>query len=109
MRIESLPLVSYDPLDYPEYGYRKVDICIDADGEVGEGVWCLMKPLNLLRYDEGNSTSTSIAIICNRLGVYSGIVAFYGIQPGQIVPIQFNMEYRPTVPIEWIKKVLNLK
>lgn len=90
MKLEKVP---YNPEFYPGFEYRKIDIIL---GDQGEGVWCLLAPKDLTLYDS-NSTTQSHAILCNDSVLYPGLVA------GQIVPIQFNGEFRASVISDWLE------
>ena len=104
-RIKNLPRITWDANEYdPElYGYAKVDVYIDEDHSIGERVFCIFRERDLIKYEDDKCNDTSLAILCNHCGIKSGIDELIGLNAGQIIPIQFNGEYNPTIPLEWIE------
>jgi len=104
-RFKKLPKTNWDisiyDLDY--YGYGDVDVFIDDTGKRGERVICIFREKDLKRYEDELCYDKSLAILCNDCGVESGITSLIGLNAGQIVPIQFNGDFNPTIPMEWIK------
>lgn len=104
MKIKRLPhmiwtMDAYHP-DY--YGYIEVDIYINAECTVGERVICIVRKKDLLRFDNDACFDSSIAILCNDCGTESGIDFLTDLNAGQVIPIQFNGDEPPSVPLEWI-------
>jgi len=106
MRIRNLPKTDWDislyNTDY--YGYGDVDVFTSKEKNIGERVICLFRKKDLEYYTNDSCTKTVFAILCNSCGVKSGINELRGLVAGQIVPIQFNGEYSPQIPLIWIQK-----
>jgi hypothetical protein len=104
-RIKNLPTVNWDGslYDTDKYGYAQVDIFVNEEQTIGERVFCIFREKDLVRYDDSNCYEISLAILCNHCGVKSGIDDLIGLNAGQIIPIQFNGEFNPIVPLEWIE------
>lgn len=104
MKPKRLPKTSWDIRlynpDYYEYG--DVDVFIDESNETGERVICLFRKDDIKKYDDENCHDLTFAILCNNCGIDSGIKPLLGLNAGQVVPIQFNGEFNPTIPLEWI-------
>lgn len=100
-----LPVTSWDAdlYDPSLYGYIKVNVYTDNAHAVGEEVFCIVRQKDLLRYDMDDCYDYSLGILCNDCGVHSGITELIGLNAGQIIPIQFNGEFNPSIPIEWIQ------
>lgn len=106
MRIRNLPKTDWDislyNTDY--YGYGDVDVFTSKEKNIGERVICLFRKKDLEYYTNDSCTKTVFAILCNSCGVKSGINELRGLVAGQIVPVQFNGEYNPQIPLNWIQK-----
>ena len=104
MKPKRLPKTNWDLRLYnPDYyDYGDVDIFLDDDCEVGERVICVFRKRDILKYDDPKCNDFTLGILCNHCGVKSGLTILSGLRAGQIVPVQFNGEYNPTIPIEWI-------
>jgi hypothetical protein len=106
MRIRNLPKTDWDislyNTDY--YGYGDVDVFTSKEKNIGERVICLFRKKDLEYYTNDSCTKTVFAILCNSCGVKSGISELRGLVAGQIVPVQFNGEYNPQIPLNWIQK-----
>lgn len=104
-RIRRLPTTcwSIDAYHPDYYGYGQVDIFVNQDETIGERVICIFRKKDLDKYDDDNCFDYSLAILCNDCGIYSGIPTLHGLNAGQIIPIQFNGDNIPTVPIDWIE------
>jgi hypothetical protein len=106
MRIRNLPKTDWDislyNTDY--YGYGDVDVFTSKEKNIGERVICLFRKKDLEYYTNDSCTKTVFAILCNSCGVKSGIPEVRGLVAGQIVPVQFNGEYNPQIPLIWIQK-----
>jgi hypothetical protein len=104
MRIRRLPVTDYDinnyDLDY--YGYGYVDIFINEEQTIGERVNCIFRLKDLQKFNDDNCIDFTFAILCNNCYVKSGIEYLKGLNCGQIIPVQFEGEYNPTIPLEWI-------
>ena len=105
MKPRHLPITNWDIRiynpDYYEHG--DVDIFVDLSNEIGERVVCLFRMGDIKKYEDPNCNDFTTAILCNNCGVKSGIKTLLGLNAGQIVPIQFNGEFNPTIPLEWIQ------
>lgn len=106
MRIKRLPFTDwdfelYDP-DY--YGYGNVDIFIDDSREIGERVNCIFRMKDIEKFKDDTCTDFTVAILCNHCGIKSGIKELDGLWAGQIIPVVFEGEFNPTVPLEWIEQ-----
>lgn len=106
MRIRNLPKTDWDISLYNTeyYGYGDVDVFTTKEKNIGERVICLFRKKDLEYYRNDSCTKTVFAILCNSCGVKSGINELRGLVAGQIVPIQFNGEYNPQIPLNWIQK-----
>jgi len=105
MRIKRLPITDWDLdlYDEDEYGYGDVDIFIDDERMVGERVNCIFRLKDIEKYDDNDCTDFTVAILCNSCFIKSGISELEGLNSGQIIPVRFEGEYNPTIPLEWIK------
>jgi hypothetical protein len=106
MRIRSLPIIDYDIENYSleSYGYADVDVFTDETELIGERVNCIFRKKDLEKVKLDECEDISFAILCNDCGEESGIELLKGLNAGQVIPIQFNNEYTPFVPYEWIKQ-----
>ena len=106
MRLKRLPIVSWDISEYsPDYyGYGDVDIYVDASYNVGERVICIFRKKDLIKYNDDKCKEVTFCILCNSCGIKSGISPLVGLNAGQIIPVRFNGEFNPTIPLEWIQK-----
>lgn len=96
-------MTSYNPDLYPTYEYvTNVGVYLNEEHTHGELVHCLLKPLNIIRYDDPTCAITSIGILCNSCGIESGIEFLHGLNAGQVVPIKFMGEFDPVIPREWL-------
>lgn len=106
MRIRKLPNTVWDisvyNLDY--YGYGDVDIFADDNESRGERAICIFRQKDLGKYNDENCHDFTFAILCNDCGIESRIRELRGLNAGQIIPVQFNGEYNPTIPLEWIRE-----
>jgi len=104
MKPKRLPKTSWDVQLYNQdyYAYGDVDIFIDTSNETGERVICLFRKRDIKKYEDENCNDFTLAILCNNCGIASGIKPLLGLNAGQIVPVQFNGEFNPTIPLEWI-------
>lgn len=104
MRIRKLPITCWSINAYHSdlYGYGQIDIFIDDDQRIGERVICIFRRKDLLKYDDNKCYDTTLAILCNDCGVHSGIYDLYGLNAGQIIPVQFNGPELPTIPSDWM-------
>lgn len=104
MKPKRLPKTNWDLRIYnPDYyDYGDVDIFIDEDNTIGERVICVFRRDDIKKYDDPKCNDLTLAILCSNCGVYSGIKPLLGLKAGQIVPVQFNGEFNPTIPLEWI-------
>jgi hypothetical protein len=105
MRIRNLPKTEWDLSVYNlrYYGYGDVDIFIDESNKIGERVICIFRKKDLIKYEKENCFDKTFAILCNDCGIESGISFLQGLSAGQIIPVQFNGEFNPTIPLDWIK------
>ena len=105
MRTRKLPKTDWDislyNTDY--YGYGDVDVFTSTEKNIGERVICLFRKKDLGYYSDDNCKQITFAILCNSCGVNSGIEELVGLDAGQIVPVQFNGEFNPQIPLNWIK------
>ena len=106
MRLKRLPKVSWDISEYsPDYyGYGDVDIYVDDSYNVGERVICIFRKKDLIKYNDNKCKDFTFCILCNSCGIKSGITSLLGLNAGQIIPVRFNGEFNPTIPLEWINK-----
>lgn len=106
MRIRNLPKTDWDINLYNTeyYGYGDVDVFTSNEKNIGERVICLFRKKDLEYYTNDSCTKTVFAILCNSCGVKSGINELRGLVAGQIVPVQFNNEYNPQIPLIWVQK-----
>jgi len=106
MRIKLLPTTYWEFKYYnpKAYGYGDVDVFLNESQDIGERVVCILRKKDMLKYNDDKCTDIVFGILCNDCGVHSGLVDLTGLNAGQIVPIQFNKEYNPTIPLEWIEK-----
>lgn len=106
MRVRNLPKTDWDislyNTDY--YGYGDVDVFTSKEKNIGERVICLFRKKDLENYSDDSCNNTTFAILCNSCGIKSGIPELRGLNAGQIVPVQFNGEFNPQIPLIWIKK-----
>ena len=106
MHVRKLPITIWDisvyNLNY--YGYGDVDIFTDGNENEGERAICIFRKKDLINYNDENCHDFTLAILCNDCGIESGINELKGLNAGQIIPVQFNGEYNPVIPLEWIKK-----
>jgi len=104
-RIRKLPKTcwSIDAYHADLYGYGQIEIFIDDYQEIGERVICIFRMKDLDKYNDINCFDTTLAILCNDCGVHSGIYDLYGLNAGQIIPIQFNGTDLPTIPVDWMR------
>lgn len=104
MRIRSLPIMDWDVEMYnpSHYGEGTVDIFIDEECRMGERVNCLFRMKDIEKYENDKCHDETLAILCNDCGVESEIMFLQGLQAGQVIPVQFNGEDNPTVPLEWV-------
>jgi len=104
MQPKRLPKINWDIRVYNPnyYDYGDVDIFLDEDNEIGERVICIFRKRDIKKYDDQKCTDLTFAILCNTCGVKSGITPLLGLNAGQVVPVQFNAEFNPSIPIEWI-------
>jgi hypothetical protein len=104
MRLKQLPITEWDincyNLEY--YGYGDVDVFIDESNMIGERVWCIFRKKDLEKYNDDLCFDTTFAILCNDTGTESGITCLKGLNAGQIIPVKFNGERNPSIPLEWI-------
>lgn len=105
MRIKNLPTTSWDLEDYDldYYGYGDVDIFTDKSLTVGERVWCIFRKKDIEKYQDDECYEQTVAILCNDCGYESGIPELEGLNAGQIIPVNFNGNDNPTIPLDWIK------
>ena len=105
MNLRHLPKANWDFRVYnPDYyAYGDVDIFLDEDNKVGERVICLFRKRDIKKYDDPKCTDLTLAILCNICGVKSGIPPLLGLNAGQIVPVRFNGDFNPSIPLEWVK------
>ena len=106
MRFKKLPIVSWDMSIYNPYfyGYGDVDIYVDESYTIGERVISIFRKKDLIKYADDKCKDLTFCILCNSCGIKSGIKSLIGLNAGQIIPVQFNGEYNPTIPLEWIRK-----
>lgn len=104
MRIKRLPITDWDfeLYDPDEYGYGDVDVFIDDSRSVGERVNCIFRLKDIKKFDDNECSDTTLAVLCNSCFIKSGIDELQGLDAGQIVPVVFEGEYNPTIPLEWI-------
>ena len=84
------------------YDYGAIDIFINDSNRIGERVSCILRIADIEKYSDNDCFDTSLAILCNNCGIESGISQLTGLEAGQIIPIQFNGEDNPTVPLNWV-------
>ena len=106
MKIKKLPKTDWDislyNTDY--YGYGDVDVFTTEAKNIGERVICLFRKKDLIHYSDDSCKILTFAILCNTCGVKSGITELRGLNAGQIVPVQFNGEFNPQIPLIWVQK-----
>ena len=106
MRVRNLPTTNWDisdfSLDY--YGYGDVDIFINQRENVGERVISIFRLKDIEKYDDDKCFDTTFAILCNDCGIESGIQELVGLNAGQIIPVKFNGDNNPTIPLNWIEQ-----
>lgn len=96
-------IVPYDPVFYPGYLHHKVNLMVEINSMAGEGVWCLLSPIDSRKHDDDECFDSSVAILCNDSLYYDGLVA------GTKVPIKFNGPDMPEIDLDWINKNFKLK
>lgn len=106
MRIKNLPITDWDfeLYDPDDYGYGDVDIFIDEDRMIGERVNCIFRRKDIEKFDDDECTDFTVAVLCNSCYVKSGIKELEGLNAGQIVPVVFEGEFNPIIPLDWIKE-----
>ena len=106
MRIKRLPVTEWDFEAYNSefYDYAPVDIFIDESRSVGERVNCIFRKKDISKFEDDQCTDFTVAILCNHCYVRSGIKELEGLYAGQIIPVVFEGEFNPTIPLEWIEK-----
>ena len=104
MKVRRLPKTVWgiEEYDLNFYGYGDVDIFIDETNKIGERIICIFRKKDLLKYDDKSCFETTLAILCNNCGVESGIKELIGLNAGQIIPVTFNGDFNPTVPLNWV-------
>jgi len=105
MRIKQLPQTDWDLTLYNTkyYGYGDVDIFIDEYKRIGERVICIFRKKDLEKYNDNKCKDTTLAILCNSCFIKSGIKELEGLDAGQIIPVRFNGEFNPEIPLNWVK------
>ena len=105
MKIRSLPKTDWDISLYNTeyYGYGDVDVFTSEAKNIGERVICIFRKKDIDKYHRNDCYDTTFAILCNSCGVKSGIQELEGLNAGQIIPVQFNGEFNPQIPLIWIK------
>lgn len=106
MRVKQLPITdwNFELYDSDYYGYGDVDIFIDESRAVGERVNCIFRAHDLEKFNDDECTDFTVAILCNDCYVKSGIRELEGLMAGQIIPVVFEGEFNPTIPLEWIEQ-----
>jgi len=104
-RIKRLPttcwsIEAYHP-DY--YGYAQIDVFVNDGLNIRERVICILRRKDLDKYDDEQCYDTTVAILCNDCYMNTGITELFGLNAGQIIPIQFNGPELPIIPIDWIQ------
>lgn len=104
MKIKHLPITKwdFDLYNSDDYCYGEVDIYIDSSNMIGERVNCIFRSKDIKKYDDNNCTDFTLAILCNSCYIKSGIEELKGLNAGQIIPIVFEGEFNPTIPLDWI-------
>ena len=106
MRVRKLPITDYDINNYDTdyYGYGYVDIFINEEQTIGERVNCIFRSKDLTKFNDDTCTDLTFAILCNDCYIKTGIEQLYRLNCGQIIPVQFEGEFNPVIPLEWIEK-----
>lgn len=104
-RIKRLPVTCWSIEAYhPDfYEYAQVDIFVNTDLNIGERVICIFRRKDLEKYDDESCYDSTVAILCNDCYINSGVTELFGLNAGQIIPVQFNGCDVPFIPLKWVQ------
>lgn len=100
------PIFSSDITLYPDdYWFHPVDVFVDDKGMRGERVFCLFRGRDIDKLDD-DYIGDGLAVLFNNCGVKSGIEELEFLTCGCVVPICFNGDNNPDIPLEWIRRMI---